>query len=145
DTSPEIPNLEKTLRTLIDKGGRVVDSSPMYGFSERMIGRLSSTLSINDQLFIATKVWTRGKEEGVRQMTNSMTLLKRTTLDLMQVHNLEDWNTHRNTMREWKEQGKFRYIGITHYREHAYADMEKIMTTEPIDFIQVNYTIADRE
>lgn len=141
----EIKQLKEVLSTLVSKGGRVIDTSPMYGFSEKNVGTLSTELKINDKLFMATKVWTTGKERGIEQMNTSLSLMKREKMDLMQIHNLVDWQIHMKTLREWKEKGKIRYIGISHYREDAYAEMEQIMKTEPIDFVQVNYNIADRK
>ncbi|HEX5170372.1 MAG TPA: aldo/keto reductase [Cyclobacteriaceae bacterium] len=141
----EMKQLKEVLSILANKGGKVVDTSPMYGFAEKNVGNLSTELGINDKLFMATKVWTTGKERGIEQMNNSLSLMKRDKMDLMQIHNLVDWQTHIKTLRDWKEKGKIRYLGITHYREEAYADMEHIMKTEPIDFIQVNYNIADRK
>jgi diketogulonate reductase-like aldo/keto reductase len=136
--------LRETLHVLIDHGGKVADTSPMYGFAEKTLGNLSTELKLNDKLFIATKVWTPGKEKGIEQMNNSLSLLQRKRIDLMQVHNLVDWRTHLNTMRDWKEKGKIRYIGITHYQESAYQELENILKNEPIDFLQVNYNLNDR-
>ncbi len=140
----ELRQLKETLSVLNQKGGRVVDTSPMYGFSEKNVGKISTDLGINQKLFLATKVWTTGKERGIGQMTNSLSLMKRDRLDLIQIHNLVDWQTHIKTLRDWKEKGKVRYIGISHYREDAYADMEHILKTESIDFIQVNYNMTER-
>jgi diketogulonate reductase-like aldo/keto reductase len=140
-----LTELKETMKVLADKSGKVVDSSPMYGFSEKNVGTISTELGINSQLFMATKVWTRGREQGVAQMNQSLTLMGRKKIDLMQVHNLVDWQVHLKTLREWKEAGKIRYIGITHYQAGAYAEMEKIMKQEKLDFIQVNYNLADRE
>lgn len=140
-----LADLKEVLRVFSEQGATVVDSSPMYGYSEQNVGTISTELKTNSKLFIATKVWTQGKEKGVEQMTRSMQLLKRKQIDLMQVHNLVDWQIHLKTLREWKEAGKVRYIGITHYLEAAYAEMEKIMKSEPLDFIQINYNLADRQ
>jgi len=137
--------LKEVLRTLIKHGGSVVDSSPMYGQSEDATGALSTEVGVNNKLFIATKVWTTGKENGIRQMKTSMSLLRRSKIDLMQVHNLTDWQTHLTTLREWKDQGKLRYIGITHYTESAYTQIERILKTEPIDFLQINYSMRSRK
>lgn len=142
---PEIAQLREVLSIFVDKGGSVIDSSPMYGFSEQNVGTLSAEAGFNEKLFLATKVWTSGKENGIQQMKESLQYLKRTKIDLMQIHNLVDWETHIKTLRDWKEKGTIRYIGITHYRENAYAEMESIMKSEPIDFIQVNYNIGDRK
>jgi len=137
--------LKEVLRKLVEGGGTVVDSSPMYGLSEEVVGDLSIEINLNDKLFIATKVWTSGREQGIQQMNNSFRLLKRTKIDLMQIHNLVDWQTHLATLRSWKEQGKIRYIGITHYTESAYASIETILKNHPIDFLQINYSLLSRE
>jgi diketogulonate reductase-like aldo/keto reductase len=129
---------------MVEIGGTVVDSSPMYGLAEKTLGNLSTELNLNSKLFIATKVWTTGKENGIHQMNNSFSLLKREQIDLMQVHNLVDWQTHLKTLREWKERGRIRYIGITHYQESAYQQIESIINAEPIDFLQINYNLIDR-
>lgn len=141
----ELRQLKEVLTILNRKGGKVIDSSPMYGFAERNVGQISTDLGINKDLFLATKVWTTGKERGIEQMNNSLSLMKRERLDLMQIHNLVDWQIHIKTLRDWREKGKIRYIGITHYLESSYAEMENIMKSEPLDFIQVNYNIAERK
>lgn len=136
--------LLKVLKTLIDQGGSVVDSSPMYGQSEAVVGDLASELGIVSKLFMATKVWTSGKQAGIDQMETSMRLMKNPQFDLIQIHNLVDWKTHIQTLMDWKEKGKIRYIGITHYVESAYHGMEQIMKNYPLDFIQLNYSITSR-
>jgi diketogulonate reductase-like aldo/keto reductase len=137
--------LKAVLKTLVENGGSVVDSSPMYGNSERVVGDLSADLKINNQLFIATKVWTSGREAGIQQMNNSFALLKRKKIDLMQIHNLVDWEVHYKTLRQWKEEGKIRYVGITHYTEGAYESIEQILKTNSIDFLQINYSMLSRK
>lgn len=134
--------LREVLITLSDGGRSVVDSSPMYGRSEDIIGILAQNTS--DAFFYATKVWTTGKEEGIRQMEASFRKLKRPVIDLMQIHNLVDWKTHLRTLRKWKEEGKIRYIGITHYTDSMHEELAKIIRTEKIDFVQFNYSITDR-
>ncbi|HEY0654939.1 MAG TPA: aldo/keto reductase [Chryseosolibacter sp.] len=136
--------LKEVLSKLVESGASVVDSSPMYGSSEKVVGDLSTELKINDKLFVATKVWTSGKEAGIEQMTTSMQLLKRKTIDLMQVHNLVDWEIHLKTLEQWKEEGKIRYIGLTHYTDSAHERLRKIISTTRIDFIQVNYSLNSR-
>jgi diketogulonate reductase-like aldo/keto reductase len=126
-------------------GGRVIDTSPMYGRAEEVIGDLTATLGIQDKPFLATKVWTRGQENGIRSMERSMVRLRTKQIDLMQVHNLVDVQTHLATLRQWKEQGRIRYIGITHYESGAFAEVEKIMRSEKLDFVQINYSIMERE
>lgn len=136
--------LKEVLRKFIEDNASVIDSSPMYGASEKIVGDLSQELNINSKLFIATKVWTSGKEEGIKQMNNSFSLLKRELIDLMQIHNLVDWQTHLTTLQKWKEQGKIRYIGLTHYTDSAHDIVASIIKKEPVDFIQVNYNLLDR-
>jgi diketogulonate reductase-like aldo/keto reductase len=136
--------LKEVLKTLLDKGGSIVDSSPMYGSSEKVVGDLSTELNINTKLFIATKVWTTGKDEGIAQMNNSFNLLQRKQVDLMQIHNLVDWQLHLKTLRDWKEQGRIRYLGITHYAESAYSKIEDILKNNPVDFLQINYSLLSR-
>jgi diketogulonate reductase-like aldo/keto reductase len=137
--------LKAVLKTLVEKGGTVVDSSPMYGNSEQVVGDLSTEMNLNQKLFIATKVWTNGEKAGIQQMNNSMALLKRNKIDLMQIHNLLDWQTHIKTLRAWKDEGKIRYIGITHYTEGAFSSIEEILKTTPVDFLQINYSLLSRK
>jgi aryl-alcohol dehydrogenase-like predicted oxidoreductase len=134
----------KVLDALFAAGGRVIDSSPMYGSAEQVVGDLLATRTQAGGAFIATKVWTSGKRAGIEQMERSMALLRR-PIDLMQVHNLVDWQVHLATLREWKAQGRVAYIGVTHYTSSGYAELEKVMRSEAIDFVQFNYSIADRE
>jgi diketogulonate reductase-like aldo/keto reductase len=137
--------LEATLRLFHNAGGKVIDSSPMYGKSEDVVGRVTKKLGINADLFIATKVWTTGRTAGIQQMEESMRLLGRPRIDLMQIHNLVDWRTHIGTLRDWKEKGRIRYIGITHYEPSAYGDLERVMRAEKPDFVQLAYSIAVRD
>ena len=147
DSSPS-PNerapLAEVLRTLFAGGGSVVDSSPMYGRAEGVVGDLLASAVSRDKAFLATKVWTRGRVEGVAQMERSMALLETDRIDLMQVHNLVDWRTHLDTLRDWKAQGRIRYVGVTHYTSSAYAEFEAAMHAQPLDFVQVNYALDDR-
>ena len=136
--------LADVLRVLFEAGGSVVDSSPMYGRSEAVTGDLLTQLSMHDRAFVATKVWTRGAAEGVRQMEESMHLLQHKRIELMQIHNLVDWRTHLKTLRAWKEAGRIRYLGITHYTESAFGELEAIMKAEKPDFVQLNYSLDDR-
>ncbi len=129
----------------MNNGGSVVDSSPMYGRAEEVVGDLTAELALRPSLFLATKVWTSGRDAGVRQMEESFRLLKTQTIDLMQIHNLVDWKTHTATLTQWKQQGRVRYIGITHYHEGAYDDLERLIKTRQYDFVQLNYSIAERE
>ena len=137
--------LEEVLSLFVKLGGRVIDSSPMYGRAEEVIGDLTATLGIRDKLFLATKVWTHGKESGIKSMERSMALLRTKRIDLMQVHNLVDVHTHLATLREWKEQGRIRYVGITHHEAGAFGEMEKLMRSEKLDFVQINYSLMEPE
>jgi diketogulonate reductase-like aldo/keto reductase len=137
--------LKDVLQRFAELGGRVVDSSPMYGAAESVVGDLATDLAITDTLFLATKVWTSGRNTGVAQMEQSLRRLRTQRLDLMQIHNLLDWRTHLRTLREWKAAGRVRYVGVTHYTSSAYDELERVLRGEPLDFVQVNYSLAERE
>jgi diketogulonate reductase-like aldo/keto reductase len=137
--------LEGVLSLFVKLGGRVIDSSPMYGRAEEVIGELTSALGIREKLFLATKVWTRGKQSGIQSIQRSMALLRTNRIDLMQVHNLVDVDTQLETLREWKKQGRIRYIGITHYESGALSEIEKLMRSETFDFLQINYSLMEPE
>jgi diketogulonate reductase-like aldo/keto reductase len=132
----------EVLARFVKAGGQMVDSSPMYGSSESVVGELAADLGAEKSLFLATKVWTTGREAGMRQMEESMRRMHTKRIDLMQVHNLTDVKTQLKTLREWKEQGRVRYIGITHYHEGAYAELERLIKSEDLDFAQFNYNVA---
>ena len=117
----------------------------MYGRAEGVAGELLAAQDVREKAFVATKVWTQGRSAGIDQMNHSMKLLRCERIDLMQIHNLLDWRTHLATLRAWKEEGRIRYLGITHYSSSAYGEMEKIMRAEPLDFVQLNYSLDDRE
>jgi diketogulonate reductase-like aldo/keto reductase len=144
-SSKERAAVEDVLRTLFSHGGSVLDSSPMYGSAEEVAGDLLATQQARESAFVATKVWTEGRDPGIDQMKRSMNFLRRQRIDLMQIHNLVDWRTHLATLRAWKEEGRIRYLGITHYSSSAYGEMEKIMRAEALDFVQLNYSLDDRE
>ncbi len=144
-SEPELEPRREVLRLLVERGGRLVDSSPMYGRSEEVVGRLSSELRIQDRLFFATKVWTRGRDAGIRQMETSMDRMRARPMDLMQVHNLVDVGRHLETLREWKSAGRIRYLGVTHYQVGAYDQLMALIRSENLDFVQFNYSIATRE
>jgi diketogulonate reductase-like aldo/keto reductase len=137
--------LEEVLRSFVELGGRVVDSSPMYGAAESVVGDLAASLAIGDRLFLATKVWTSGRDAGVRQMEQSLQRLRARKLDLMQIHNLLDWRTHLATLREWKASGRVRYVGVTHYTASAYDELERVLRSETLDFVQMNYSLGERD
>jgi len=136
--------LREVLGVLFEAGGTVIDSSPMYGAAEAAVGELLETMGARSQAFLATKVWTRGRDSGIRQMNESFDLLRDDVIDLMQVHNLLDWQTHLQTLRAWKDQGRIRYLGITHYTDSAHDELEAVMRSETLDFVQLNYAIDDR-
>jgi diketogulonate reductase-like aldo/keto reductase len=136
--------LKQVLQTLHQSGGSLIDSSPMYGRSEAVVGELTDGSGLETQFFYATKVWTQGREAGIRQMDESFRLMRRQTMDLMQIHNLVDWKTHLATLNEWKAAGKIRYIGITHYTDSMHDELEQILSKTPIDFVQFNYSIVSR-
>lgn len=140
----EAKRLARVLRRFFELGGRVVDSSPMYGRSESTIGALAAELGITDELFFATKVWTRGERDGIAQMHRSAERFGTGVVDLMQVHNLLDVETHLRTLRRMKDEGFIRYLGITHYTVGAHDDLMRIIRREPVDFVQFNYNIGER-
>lgn len=144
DVSSPSKALEDVLSAFVQLGGRLVDSSPMYGRSENVVGDLAKKLGLHDELFMATKVWTSGRADGIAQMTDSEKKL-RGRVDLMQVHNLVDAETHLETLRAWKAQKRIRYIGVTHYTASAYSQLAKYLERGGIDFVQLNYSIAERE
>jgi aryl-alcohol dehydrogenase-like predicted oxidoreductase len=136
--------LKEVLREFVRLGGSVLDSSPMYGKSESVVGDLAAELGVHKQLFVATKVWTSSRDAGIRQMEESFERLHAQRIDLMQVHNLVDYRTHLATLRAWKEQGKVRYIGVTHYTASAYDQLARVIAAEDMDFVQLNYSLAER-
>ena len=137
--------LKEVLREFAKAGGSVIDSSPMYGSSETVAGDIIQELGLHKQLVLATKVWTSGREAGVRQMEESFRRLRVQRMDLMQVHNLLDYRSHLETLRRWKEQGKVRYIGVTHYTASAYDQLARVLESEELDFVQLNYSLGERE
>lgn len=137
--------VEEVLRLFVKLGGRVIDSSPMYGRSEEVIGALSEKAGVQKDLFLATKVWIRGKEAGVKSMERSFELMKTKRMDLMQVHNLLEAEMHLATLRDWKEQGRVRYIGITHYTAGSHGEVARVLEKEKVDFVQINYSVMERE
>lgn len=144
DVAAPSKSLEDVLSAFVQLGGRLIDSSPMYGRSESVVGELAAKLGLRDELFMATKVWTSGRRDGIEQMTASEKKL-RGKVDLMQVHNLVDAETHLETLRAWKQEGRIRYIGVTHYTAGAYGQLAKYLERDDIDFVQLNYSLAERE
>lgn len=136
---------KEVLRLFVVAGGRVIDSSPMYGSAETVVGDLAAELGVQGSLFHATKVWTSGREAGIAQMETSMRRMRLARMDLMQVHNLVDVKTQLATLREWKQAGRIRYLGVTHYHSGAYRELETLLKGERPDFVQINYSLAERE
>ncbi len=136
--------LTAVLRAFFDQGGRLIDSSPMYGDAESAIGELLKGVKNKDKLFAATKVWTDGREAGIKQMNQSFKRMGVNKMDLMQIHNLRDWQTHIATLRKWKEQDKIRFVGVTtsHGRDHT--ELERLMEIEELDFVQFSYSMGER-
>jgi diketogulonate reductase-like aldo/keto reductase len=137
--------LREVLKAFSEAGGRVVDSSPMYGAAESVVGELTAGLGLRQRLFMATKVWTRGRDQGIRQMEESFRRMRVERMDLMQVHNLADVETHTETLKDWKAAKRIRYMGITHYTASAYAEVERLVKTGQYDFLQINYSLGERD
>jgi diketogulonate reductase-like aldo/keto reductase len=136
--------LRQVLQVFFDEGGRLIDSSPMYANAEEVTGELVAELGEHERMFAATKVWTYGREAGIAQMERSFQRMQVKQMDLMQVHNLRDWKVHLPTLREWKEQGRIRYLGITTSNPAQYEEFAAVMRAEPLDFVQLNYDIRTR-
>lgn len=141
----DLAPLEDVMRSFVAHGASVVDSSPMYGNAETIAGELSARLELRKQLFLATKVWTTGKEAGIAQMEQSFRRMRTDRMDLMQVHNLQDWRTHLETLQAWKAKGRVRYLGITHYHSGAYGELERLLRMRVWDFVQLNFSLTERE
>ncbi len=144
NSSEKRATLAKVLTEMQKLGGSVIDSSPMYGSSERVVGDLATKTGLAEKFFYATKVWTSGRDAGIHQMDRSFDFMQRTKMDLMQIHNLVDWKTHVKTLKDWKEKGKIKYWGITHYVDSSHASLERIIKQEQPDFVQFNYSIRSR-
>lgn len=147
DVDPTAGNLSarrEIVDLMVERGASVIDTSPMYGQAEDVVGRVVDDLGVRDRLFFATKVWTRGREEGLAQMEESFRLLRTETIDLMQVHNLVDTRNQLRSIRELKEAGRIRYSGITHYRVSEHDDLADVIKAERPDFVQLNYSIVTR-
>lgn len=143
--SAERAPLTQVLKILTETGGSLLDTSPMYNRAEAVAGDLIAAQGLRDRMFIATKVWTRGKDAGLQQIETSMRLLKAPTLDLVQVHNLLDLQTQLANVRALKSQGKVRYTGITHYTVASHTDLQNVIQREPLEFVQLNYSIVTRQ
>ena len=136
---------EKILDIFYENGGRLIDTSPMYGMSEEIIGITAKKYIEKNRFFLATKVWTEGRENGIRQIEESFQKMRADKISLIQVHNLLDWKTQIKTLRSLKDEGRIDYIGITHYKSNAFDEMIKIMKAEKVDFAQFNYSMGERE
>jgi diketogulonate reductase-like aldo/keto reductase len=136
--------LAEVLRRMFAAGGTIVDSSPMYGRAEARAGQALASLGKQRDAFIMTKVWTSGRDAGIRQTRDSMAFFGVERIALMQIHNLVDWRTHLPVLREWKAAGRFQYIGVTHYTAGAFGEVEAVLQQEPMDFLQIPYSIAER-
>lgn len=136
--------LVEVVKQFLAAGGRVIDSSPMYGKAEGVVGDVLAELKAEGQPFLATKVWTRGKREGAAEMERSRQRMKARRIDLMQIHNLLDWQTHLPVLRDMKAAGQIRYLGVTHYSHGELPQIERMMRSEALDFIQVPYNVLDR-
>lgn len=143
--APERAELRQVLSILAQHGAAVVDSSPMYGRAEGVVGDLADESKLQSSLYLATKVWTRGEAAGAAQMENSLRLLRTQRIDLMQVHNLLDWRTHLKTLEAWRAQGRIRHLGITHYHAGAYDELMAVMRTRAFSFVQFNYSVGERD
>jgi len=142
--SAELPVFTETLQTFHSLGGRVIDTSPNYGNSEEVVGNIMRQLSIRDEMWVATKVDRQGKAEGIERMERSFELLGGDHFELMQVHNLRGTSTQLETMAAWKEQGRFRYIGVTTSSDRQYSNMEQVIQNNQLDFIQIDYSLGNR-
>ena len=144
-SAEEIARLTEVLQAFFDNGGALVDSSPMYGNAEARFGDVLQHVTRKDALFAATKVWTEGKQQGIDEMYRSMGRMRVTTMDLMQIHNLKDWRTQIETLRDWKADGKIRYIGVTTSHGRRHDELIDAMKQVDFDFVQFTYNIAERE
>lgn len=144
-TPANIDARQAIVKSMIEKGASLIDSSPMYNRAEDVIGDIIKTSRNRDKLFLATKVWTNGKAAGERQMRASSERMNAGVMDLMQVHNLRDTDEHLATIRDWQAEGRIRYNGVTHYRASALDDLEAAMRQHKPEFIQINYSLTERE
>ncbi len=144
-TADAIATRKSIVDMLVVEGGSVIDTSPMYRRSEKVVGDVIEASDNRDALFLATKVWIDGRDAGIAQMQQSADLMQTEVIDLMQVHNLRDTDVHMRTIRDWQEQGRIRYSGLTHYRADALSSLEAVMKKTRPDFVQINYSLGERE
>jgi diketogulonate reductase-like aldo/keto reductase len=142
-TPDELAPREEIVDLLIENGGSLIDSSPMYNRSEKVVGDIISKNDRRERVFVATKVWTDGKAAGEQQMQQSADLMHSGVIDLMQVHNLRDLDTQMQSIREWQDDGRIRYSGITEYRESAQDELEDAMRRYRPQFIQIKYSLGE--
>ncbi len=142
--SPQLIPLGEVLARFVKHGGKLIDSAPLYGNAERVIGELASRSHLRDSLFIATKVLATSVPEGISQMERSLQLFRTRTIDLMQVHNLVDVDREMSSLREWKAKGRIRYTGITYSEDRGHGEVERVMKLQKPDFVQINYSLVDR-
>jgi diketogulonate reductase-like aldo/keto reductase len=145
ESAAERGPLAQVVEKFFAAGAKVIDSSPMYGRAEEVVGDLLRASSSRARAFLATKVWTSGKERGVEQMNESIRKMGAGRIDLMQVHNLLDWRAHLETLRGWKQEGRVRYLGVSHYARSAFDELEQIVRKERVDFVQLPYSIGFRD
>jgi aryl-alcohol dehydrogenase-like predicted oxidoreductase len=141
---PDKSGFYATIQKFHELGGKLIDTAPSYGPSELILGEIMDELGIRDDLFVATKVDREGRDEGITRMGRSMGRLRTDRVELMQVHNLRDWETHLPVLREWKEAGRIKYLGVTTSNARAYERLERIMQQEELDFVQVDYAVDRR-
>lgn len=147
DVSPggdEVDPLREVVRLFLERGGTMIDTSPMYGRAEDVVGRVVNDLQARDEIFFATKVWTSGREAGMGQINESFERMSTPFIHLMQVHNLTDTGSQLRNIRRLQDEGRIRYVGITHYTTSAFDDLEEWMRKEKLDYIQFPYSIANR-
>ena len=144
-SAEELALRQSIIQALVDNGGQLIDSSPMYGRAEKIVGEVLNAGNNRDQVFLATKVWTNGKTAGDSQMQQSMDLMQTDVIDLMQVHNLRDVDAHMSTIREWQQDDRIRYSGITDYRSSELDEVEDAMRKHKPQFVQINYSLGERD
>jgi len=138
-------NLRKLLSTFVELGAKVIDTAPNYGQSEEILNRLLQELGLGDNVFLATKIaGVRGRDAGLAQAKESLDLAQTESMDLVQVHNLVDWKTQLPLLHKLKSQNLIRYVGVTTFRDDQYGDLETIMKSTSVDFVQVDYAINNR-
>jgi diketogulonate reductase-like aldo/keto reductase len=144
--APERATLQDVLDAFAAAGDRpMVDTSPMYGNAETVLGDLMAASDLHQRLFVATKVWTSGRSAGIQQMQSSLRKLRVERVDLMQVHNLVDVETHLDTLQGWKRDGLVRYVGVTHYTASAHEALARVLVRHQVDFVQLNYSVGEPE